>query len=256
MAVRFKILTLFKEAFESYLNASIIKRGIEAGSVSVDLIDFREYSTNKHRKVDDTTYGGGPGMLLTCQPLYDAIEDVKEEGDMLIFLTPNGKLLDQKAVIDFAEYDSFVLVCGRYEGFDARIFSCFDHIKLSIGDYVLTGGELPAMIFLDAVSRYKDILHNKGSLDEESFSNGLLEYDQYTKPAQFKGLDVPEVLMNGHHAKIQEFRHKSSIKNTLINRPDLLIKKMRDLSDDDLSYIKLLKEELSFNDRLNEENDT
>ncbi len=243
MAVKFKILTLFKEAFYSYLNSSIIKRGVDAGEIIVELIDFREYSKNKHRKVDDTTYGGGPGMVLTVQPLFDAINDIKEDGDLLIFLTPNGKLLNQERVVDYSKsYDSFILVCGKYEGFDARIFEMFDNERLSIGDYVLTGGELPAMIFLDAVSRYYDILHNKDSVVEESFSNGLLEYDQYTKPSEFEGKKVPDVLLNGHHAKIEEFRRKSSIINTYRNRPELLKKIKGTLSVEEQKLIKKLKD--------------
>ena len=243
MAVKFKILTLFKEAFYSYLNSSIIKRGVDTGEIIVELIDFREYSKNKHRKVDDTTYGGGPGMVLTVQPLFDAINDIKEDGDLLIFLTPNGKLLNQERVVDYSKsYDSFILVCGKYEGFDARIFEMFDNERLSIGDYVLTGGELPAMIFLDAVSRYYDILHNKDSVVEESFSNGLLEYDQYTKPSEFEGKKVPDVLLNGHHAKIEEFRRKSSIINTYRNRPDLLKKIKGTLSVEEQKLIKKLKD--------------
>jgi tRNA (guanine37-N1)-methyltransferase len=224
VAVKFKILTLFKEAFTSYLDSSIIKRAIDTGEIEVELIDFRDYSINKHRKVDDTTYGGGPGMVLTVQPLYDAIQDVKEEEDLLIFLTPNGKLLNQQNVIRYKkDYEGFVLVCGKYEGFDARIFELFsEHEKLSIGDYILTGGELPALVFLDAVSRYTDVLHNDASVEEESFTNGLLEYDQYTKPAEFMGKKVPEILLSGHHAKIEEFRRKSSIINTFKNRPELL----------------------------------
>ncbi len=223
MAVKFKILTLFKEAFTSYLDSSIIKRAIEAGEIEVELVDFRDYSKNKHRKVDDTTYGGGPGMVLTVQPLYDAIKDVKEEEDLLIFLTPNGKILNQQRVIQYKKkHNSFVLVCGKYEGFDKRIFEFFKHEKLSIGDYILTGGELPAMVFLDALSRYTEALHNEASVEEESFTNGLLEYDQYTKPAEFRGEKVPDVLLSGNHAKIEEFRRKSSIINTFYNRPELL----------------------------------
>ncbi len=243
MAVKFKILTLFKEAFYSYLNSSIIKRGVEAGEIIVELIDFREYSKNKHKKVDDTTYGGGPGMVLTVQPLFDAINDIKEDGDLLIFLTPNGKLLNQERVVEYSKsYDSFILVCGKYEGFDARIFEMFENERLSIGDYILTGGELPAMIFLDAVSRYYDILHNKDSVMEESFSNGLLEYDQYTKPSEFEGEKVPDVLLNGHHAKIEEFRRKSSIINTYKNRPELLKKIKGKLSVEEQKLIKKLKD--------------
>ncbi len=223
MAVKFKILTLFKEAFTSYLESSIIKRAIEEKKVFIELFDIRDYSTNKHKKVDDTVYGGGPGMLLTLQPLYDAISDVKKDDDLLIFLTPEGQLLNQQKVINYSnECDSFVLVCGKYEGFDARIFKFFDHHKISIGDYILTGGELPALVFIDAVSRYNDALQNDESVGEESFVNGLLEYDQYTKPAEFMGEKVPEVLLSGHHANIQEFRRKSSIVNTYKNRPEML----------------------------------
>lgn len=244
MAVKFKILTLFKEAFSSYLNSSIIKRGVEAGEIIVELIDFRDYSKNKHRKVDDTTYGGGPGMVLTLQPLYDAIKDIKEENDLLIFLTPNGKLLNQKRIVEYSKnYDSYILVCGKYEGFDARIFEMFENERLSIGDYVLTGGELPAMIFLDAVSRYYDILHNEESVVEESFSNGLLEYDQFTKPSEFEGMKVPDVLLNGHHAKIEVYRRKSSIINTYKNRPELLKKiEGNNLSVEDKKLITKLKD--------------
>lgn len=243
MAVKFKILTLFKDAFTSYLNSSIIKKGIEAGILQIEIIDFRDYTKNKHRKVDDTTYGGGPGMLLMVQPLYDAIKEIKKENDLLIFLTPMGKLLNQQGVIKYSKYDSFILICGKYEGFDARIFKLFEHEKISIGDYVLTGGELPALIFLDAVSRYKNILHNEGSIIEESFTNGLLEYDQYTKPREFMSKKVPEVLLNGNHAEIIKFRRKNSIKNTFKYRPELLKKSELNLSKEELRYIKELKME-------------
>ncbi|MFW5800381.1 MAG: tRNA (guanosine(37)-N1)-methyltransferase TrmD [Spirochaetota bacterium] len=248
MAVKFKILTLFKEAFDSYLNSSIIKRGIEAGEIEVELIDFRDYAKNKHKKVDDNPYGGGPGMLLMLQPLYDAITDIKEENDLIIFLSPNGKLLNQKRVIEYSKYDSFILICGKYEGFDARIFKFFEHEKVSIGDYILTGGELPAMVILDAVSRYKDILHNKSSVDEESFSNnGLLEYNQYTRPREFKGESVPEVLLNGNHAEIEKFRKKSSIINTLKNRPELIENNKQRLSEEEIDLIKNIKKEYNIN---------
>ncbi len=246
MAVKFKILTLFKESFTSYLSSSMMKRGIEGGSIEIELFDIRDYTKNKHKKVDDTVYGGGAGMLLMVQPLYDAIKDVKKEEDLLIFLTPNGELLKQDRVIEYSKYDSFILVCGKYEGFDARIFNFFEHRKLSIGDYVLTGGELPALVFIDAISRYKDILHNKTSLEEESFSNGLLEYDQYTKPSEFMGEKVPDVLLNGHHAKICEFRRKSSIINTFKYRPDLINKIEVNLSKEERNFLKKLKDEVIF----------
>jgi tRNA (guanine37-N1)-methyltransferase len=244
VAIKFKILSLFKDAFNSYLDSSLMKRGIDSGKLEIDIIDFRNYSNNKHKKVDDTTYGGGPGMLLTVQPLYDAIVDIKEKNDLLIFFTPTGKLLNQKRVIDYSKYNSFILVCGKYEGFDARIFKLFEHERVSIGDYILTGGELPALLFIDAVSRYKDILHNEESVIEESFSDGLLEYDQYTKPREFNNEKVPDVLLNGNHAEIKAFRRKSSIKNTYIYRPELLKKSGSNLNDDELRYVEKLKMEV------------
>lgn len=245
MAVKFKILSLFKDSFYSYLNSSLIKRGIDSGHIIIEIVDFRDYTTNKHRKVDDTIYGGGPGMLLTVQPLYDAINDIKEENDLIVFLTPNGKLLDQNKIVTLSNnFDSFILICGKYEGFDARIFNFFEHEKISIGNYILTGGELPALIILDAISRYKGILHNEDSVKSESFTEGLLEYDQYTKPRIFKNEKVPEVLLNGNHAKIEQFRKKSSIINTIKYRPELLEKVMFTFNEDEKKLIEKLKSEI------------
>lgn len=210
--MHFSVLTLFPETFDSYLNDSILKRAITAKLISVEFVNIRDFSKDKHKKVDDTPFGGGAGMVMTCQPLFDAIEFVKKTNSgPVIFLTPTGKRLTQKAVEGIAKkYSQIILLCGRYEGIDRRVIDKFVDMEISLGDFVLTGGELPAMVMIDAISRLiPNVLGSKESHEEESFSkllNRKKEYPHYTKPAVYDGLQVPEVLLSGDHAKIKKWR--------------------------------------------------
>jgi tRNA (guanine37-N1)-methyltransferase len=223
--MKIDILTLFPEMFDS-LNHSILGRAKEHNKIEINLIDIRNFSTNKHKKVDDYTFGGGAGMLMTPEPLYNAIMSVKKEGSYVIYLSPSGNLLNQQKVVTLAKQKKhIILVCGHYEGIDERVIKLAVDEEISIGDYVLTGGELAAMIVVDAVSRYIDgVLGAEHSTEEESFSNGLLEYPQYTRPQTFMGLEVPEVLVSGHHENIKKWREQKSLEKTKKVRPDLLKK--------------------------------
>lgn len=223
--MKIDILTLFPEMFDS-LKHSILGRAQEAGKLEINLIDIREFSTNKHKKVDDYTFGGGAGMLMTPQPLYDAITSVKTDESYCIYLSPAGNQLKQEKVEVLAKkYSHLILVCGHYEGIDERIIELLIDEEISIGDYVLTGGELGAMVLVDAVSRYlPEVLGAEDSVEEESFSNGLLEYPQYTRPQEFKRLKVPEILLSGHHANIKKWRYEKSLEKTKKVRPDLIKK--------------------------------
>ena len=222
--MRIDILTLFPEMFEN-LKMSILGRAQEKNLITVNLVNIRDFSKDKHKKCDDYPFGGGAGMLMTPQPLYDAIMSVKTEESYVIYMSPRGNVFTGKKVINYAKtYKHLIVVCGHYEGIDQRIIDlCIDE-EVSIGDYVLTGGELPAMVLVDSVSRYVDGVLSEGSTDEESFSNNLLEYPQYTRPAEFMGLKVPDVLVSGNHEKVREWRYEQSVKITKERRPDLLKK--------------------------------
>ncbi len=226
----FDVLSLFPEMIEDYCNYSIIKRAVEAGVVSINAINPRDYTLNKHKKVDDTPYGGGAGMVLMPQPYVDAFESVKRlDNSCVIMLSPQGEQLNDKIVNELAKYEQIVLLCGHYEGFDERIRDIIRPREISIGDFVLTGGELPALCLIDAVSRkLEGTLGKIESADEDSFSNGLLEYPHYTKPREYRGLKVPEVLLNGNHKDISEFRLQKSIERTKTKRPDLYEKWLED----------------------------
>ena len=219
--MKIDIFTLFPDAF-SYLDESIIKRAKDKNLLDINIHDIREYSLDKHKKCDDYPFGGGAGMLMSLQPLYDSIKAVKKRNSKIIFPSPSGKILTHNDAIKLSKEKHLIFVCGHYEGVDERLFEFFDIEKISIGDYVLTGGELPAMVILDAVSRQVDGVISKDSLSEESFTNNLLEYPQYTRPAVFKGKSVPEVLLSGNHQEIEKWRKQKSFENTLKNRPDLL----------------------------------
>ena len=226
----FDVLSLFPEMIEDYCNYSIIKRAVEAGVVSINAINPRDYTLNKHKKVDDTPYGGGAGMVLMPQPYVDAFESVKRlDNSCVVMLSPQGEQLNDKIVNELAKYEQVVLLCGHYEGFDERIRDIIRPREISIGDFVLTGGELPALCLIDAVSRkLEGTLGKIESADEDSFSNGLLEYPHYTKPREYRGLKVPEVLLNGNHKDISEFRLQKSIERTKTKRPDLYEKWLED----------------------------
>lgn len=219
----FDVLTLFPEMIDNYCGYSILKRAVENNVLQVNTINPRDFTLDKHKKVDDTPYGGGAGMVLMAQPYVDAYESVKkQENSVTVMLSPQGTPLDDKLVNDLAKYDQIVMLCGHYEGFDERIRDIIKPMEISIGDFVLTGGELPALCLIDAVSRkIEGTLGKIESADEDSFSNGLLEYPQYTKPREYRGMKVPEVLLNGNHKEINEFRMQESLKRTKIKRPDL-----------------------------------
>lgn len=221
--MKIDILTLFPEMFQTFKTESIIKRAIEKDLVEINIIDFRKYSKDPHQKVDDTPYGGGSGMVLMCQPIYDCIESIKKENSKVIMLTPDGTLYKQKIAYDLAQEKHLILLCGHYEGFDERIRNIVD-MEISIGDYVLTGGELPAMVVSDSVIRLVDGVIDKNSHLVDSFNDSLLDYETYTKPYDFRGMKVPDVLISGDHKKIDDFRRNSRYNRTKDRRPDLLEK--------------------------------
>lgn len=221
--MKIDILTLFPEMFEP-LKQSILKRATESGLLEINILNIRDFSKDKHKKCDDYTFGGGPGMLMMPQPIYDAITSIQGyEKALKIYMSPKGETFSQKKSQFLAKnYDHLILLCGHYEGVDERIIELLIDEEISIGDYVLTGGELPAMVLVDAVSRHiAGVLGGEESAEIESFSDGLLEYPQYTKPREFMGISVPEVLVSGDHAKIDKWRREQSEKITKQRRPDL-----------------------------------
>ena len=203
--MKIDILTIFPSMFEGFLNESIIKRAIDKGKVKINLINFRDYTLDPHGKVDDTPFGGGAGMVLMIQPIYDALMSIKTKDSYVILLTPGGNVFNQRRAREFVKYKHLILICGHYEGFDDRIKSLVDE-EISIGDFILTGGEIPAMVISDAVIRLIDGVINKDSLISVSFDSNLLVYPVYTKPREFKGMKVPEILLSGNHKKIEEYR--------------------------------------------------
>ena len=224
--MKIDILTLFPNMFQGVFEESIIKRAIEEEKVSIQLIDFREYTDDPHNKVDDTPYGGGAGMVLACQPIFDAVSDLKDDDTKVILLTPSGYPFKEKVAYDLANEKHLIIICGHYEGFDERIRSICDY-EISIGDYVLTGGEIPAMVVTDAITRLIPGVINEESHINDSFNDHyLLDYPTYTKPRVYNGMEVPEVLLSGDHKKIDEWRKNESIKKTQEIRPDLLEKEL------------------------------
>jgi tRNA (guanine37-N1)-methyltransferase len=219
--MKIDIITIFPEFFDPFLETSIIKRAIEQDIVSIKAHQLRDYSKNKHKKVDDTPYGGGAGMLMTMQPLDDAISNLRDKNSKVILLSPQGKRFTQKKAIKLAKESHMILICGHYEGIDARIEHFIDE-EISIGDYVLTGGEIPAMILSDAIVRLVPGVIHEDSSEEDSLQNGWLKYPQYTKPNDYKGYLVPEVLTSGNHQEILKWREEMRLKNTILKRPDLL----------------------------------
>ena len=219
--MQFDCLTLFPEMFDA-LNQSIIGKAKEKNLIKINLINIRDFSKDKHKKVDDTPYGGGAGMVMKADVVYDAYKSVKDENAKVIYMSPQGKTLNQAKVEELAKQEHLIILCGHYEGIDQRVIDKIVDEEISIGDYVLTGGEIPAMVLIDAVSRYKEGVLSKESIEEESFSNGLLEYPQYTRPEVFEDIKVPEVLLSGNHQNINKWRKEKSIEITRIKRPDLL----------------------------------
>ena len=240
--MKIDILTLFPEMFDA-INHSILERAIKNKLLEINTINIRDFSKDKHKKVDDTPFGGGAGMVMTCQPLFDAINSVLSETERnqvqennnsktkskkhnyesfeIVYMSPKGERFEQYKVVELSKLNHLIVVCGHYEGIDQRVIDYFDMKEISIGDYVLTGGELPAMVLVDSVSRYVEGVLSDGSTDEESFANGLLEYPQYTKPRVFEGLEVPEILTNGNHKEIAKWKLEQSLAITKKRRSDL-----------------------------------
>ena len=221
--MKFDVLTLFPEMFQA-IKQSILGRAEEKNLIQINLINIRDFSKDKHKKVDDTPYGGGAGMVMRADVVYDAYKSVQNENAKVIYLTPQGKKLEQKKVEELSKEKHLILLCGHYEGIDQRVIDKIVDEEISIGDYVLTGGELPAMVLIDSVSRYVEGVLSESSTNEESFSQGLLEYPQYTRPETFEGVKVPEILLSGHHENIKKWREEKSLENTKLKRPDLLEK--------------------------------
>lgn len=215
--MKIDILTLFPDMFTGFLNESIIKRAIDKKLIEINLINFRDYTPDPHNKVDDTPFGGGPGMVLMIEPIYNALMDIKTDESHVILLSPSGVTFNQKKAKTLKKYKHLILICGHYEGFDDRIKSFIDE-EISIGDFILTGGELPAMMISDAIIRLIPGVINSESLENESFETELLDYPVYTKPRSFKGLDVPEVLLSGDHKKIDEYRREEQIRLTEVKK--------------------------------------
>ena len=242
---RFHILTLFPEMVLDGLNTSIIGRAIEAGLLQINAVNIRDYSTNKHMKVDDYPYGGGAGLVMQPEPVYRAYEDLTKDmkkKPRVVYLTPQGTTFHQEMAKEFAKEEELVFLCGHYEGIDERVLEEIVTDYVSIGDYVLTGGELPAMVMIDSISRLvPGVLHNDDSAGDESFENGLLEYPQYTRPVEFMGMRVPDVLMSGHHKNIADWRYEQSLERTKERRPDLYEEYVREHEDELKKYYKRKK---------------
>ncbi|MBU9714578.1 tRNA (guanosine(37)-N1)-methyltransferase TrmD [Evansella tamaricis] len=244
--MKISILTLFPDMFTGVFQQSILNSAQQKGIVEYDVINFREFSKDKHSKVDDYPYGGGGGMVLTPQPIFDAVEATRKRMDSqkpsrVILLCPQGERYNQKKAEELAQEDHLVLICGHYEGYDERIREYLVTDEVSIGDYVLTGGEIGAMVIADSVTRLlPGTLGNETSAVTDSYSTGLLEYPHYTRPAKFKDFEVPEILLSGHHANIEEWRRQQALKRTVERRPDLL--DMIDLTKEDEKYLQQLRE--------------
>lgn len=238
--MKITIISLFPEMFTGFMETSIIKKAILKEHVSFEVIDMRSFTEDKHNRVDDYPYGGGAGLVLMCQPVIDAIESVKTDESKVIMMTPQGQTLKQSLAYDLSQEKHLIFLCGHYEGFDERIRSYVD-MEMSIGDYVLTGGELAAMVISDAVIRLVEGVITQESHEDDSFSNGLLEYPHYTRPQNYRGMEVPEVLTSGHHANVRTFRLKESLRKTLRVRPDLL--KGRVLSKEELVLLDEIRSE-------------
>lgn len=236
--MKFDVLTLFPEMFEA-VKQSIIGKAKEKNLININLINIRDFSKNKHKKVDDTPYGGGAGMVMQADVVYDAYKSIKNENAKVIYLTPQGKVLNQKKVEELSKEEHLILLCGHYEGIDQRVLDKIVDEEISIGDYVLTGGEIPAMVLIDSVSRYVEGVLSEESISEESFSQEILEYPQYTRPEIFEGMKVPEILQSGHHENIKKWRRCEALKNTYNKRPELL--ENVELSEQDKKYLEKIK---------------
>ena len=243
--MRIDILTLFPEMFEAVLNESIIGRAVEKELIKLQFHNIRDYSENKHRKVDDYPYGGGLGMLMQCQPIFSAVEDIKAmlgKKPYTILMSPQGRTFDQAKAIELSTYENLMIICGHYEGIDERVTEALVDEEISIGDFILTGGEIAAMAVVDATCRLvPGVLKEDASHMVESFGDGLLEFPQYTRPPEFMGMEVPEVLLSGHHENIEQWKRYQSLKRTYEKRPELLTKAV--LSKQDMKLLDKIKKE-------------
>lgn len=242
--IKFDVLTLFPDMFRAVLGDSIINRAAENGIIELNFINIRDFTKNKHKKVDDYPYSGGGGMLLQAQPVYDAYQSIIKNLDYkphTIYMSPQGKVFTQQSAITLSQYEHIVILCGHYEGVDQRVLDMIVDEEISIGDFVLTGGEIPAMAVIDAVSRMiPGVLASESSYENESHFSGILEYPQYTRPEEFMGVRIPDVLISGHHAKIEEWKRTEALRATYQKRPDLLEK--AELSDEDRKILEKIKE--------------
>ena len=219
--MKIDVLTLFPNMYDNFLSESIIKRAIEDNKIEISIHNIRDYTVYKNNQVDDYPFGGGGGMVLMCDPIFRAIESLKKDDTKVIMMTPSGKVFKQKIAYDLSKEKHLIILCGHYEGFDERIKSIID-MELSIGDYILTGGELPSMVVMDSIIRLVDNVISSESLECESFDDNLLDYPNYTKPVEYRGMKVPEVLLSGHHENINKYRYEERVRLTKENRPDLL----------------------------------
>ncbi len=242
-SIEFNIVTIFPGMFETPLNESIIKRAREKNLIKTNVINLRDFAEGKHRVTDDSPYGGGVGMIMKPEPIVKAVEAIKAQkpGSKVALMTPQGKTLNQEYAKVLSEESSWIIICGRYEGIDERVRQHFVDEEISIGDYILTGGEVPALVLIDVLSRFiPGVIGAEEAVENDSFSNSLLEYPQYTRPANFRGFQVPEVLLSGNDKRIQDWQHKEGLKRTLERRPDLLAKAK--LNDEDKLYLQKIKE--------------
>lgn len=235
--MKINVLTLFPEMFTAVTDSSILGKAGEKGILDFNIINIRDFSKDRHNKADDTPYGGGVGMVMFCQPIFDALRSIDAQGKKIMYMSPRGKVLNRAKIEELAQLDEMVILCGHYEGVDQRVLDYWNMEEVSIGDYILTGGELAAMVMVDAVSRFvPEVLGTKESATEESIYSGLLEYDQYTKPREYEGLEVPEVLFNGNHKLIHLWQLRNSLELTKERRPDLweaYLSKEKNLSKDE-----------------------
>lgn len=243
------VLTLFPGMFPPVLSESMLGKANEKGILELDIIDIRDFTLNKHKKTDDTPFGGGAGMVMNADPIFRALENIQVQGKRILYMSPRGKLLDQSMIEELAELDELTILCGHYEGVDQRVLDHWNMEEVSIGDYILTGGELPAMVLIDSVARLiPDVLGSPESLMEESIYSGLLEYPHYTKPREYRGLEVPEVLVSGNHRKIHLWKLEQSLKLTKERRPDLFEKFLERREELDKEEKKLLQKILESQD--------
>ena len=243
------VLTLFPGMFPPVLSESMLGKANEKGILELDIIDIRDFTLNKHKKTDDTPFGGGAGMVMNADPIFRALENIHVQGKRILYMSPRGKLLDQPMIEELAELDELTILCGHYEGVDQRVLDHWNMEEVSIGDYILTGGELPAMVLIDSVARLiPDVLGSPESLMEESIYSGLLEYPHYTKPREYRGLEVPEVLVSGNHRKIHLWKLEQSLKLTKERRPDLFEKFLARREELDKEEKKLLQKILESQD--------